>query len=123
MKKLFFAITVLCLAACTPNNNNTQGSDGYVFSQKQFSKNPVTINVITYNSFNDLRGALGKINYKDKVNTSSVVAFSVLSPPNYDTCTIHMIDPMISYQPEFIGHEFLHCLYGQWHVNNNSNGQ
>jgi hypothetical protein len=29
-----------------------------------------------------------------------------------------MVDPKVEYQPEFVGHEMLHCFYGQWHKNN-----
>lgn len=31
------------------------------------------------------------------------------------TCTIYTIDPSVSYQPEFIGHELMHCFHGAWH--------
>lgn len=32
-----------------------------------------------------------------------------------DSCTIHIVDPNKSYQPEYLGHELLHCYYGAWH--------
>lgn len=30
-------------------------------------------------------------------------------------CTIHVVDPAINYQPDVLGHEFAHCLFGRWH--------
>ena len=92
-----------------------QGADGYVFTSKQYEQNPVTVNIVTYKTQKDLYNA-AKARGADY---PKIVAFSVLTPQR-DTCTIHMIDPTVSYQPEYVGHEFLHCAYGQWHKNNES---
>lgn len=112
MFKKAAAIFLLFLTSCNPVPQ--KGADGYIFHEKQFEKSTVQINVVTYKSQADLQRALGN---RAGVDASNVVAFSVLRPP-FDNCTIHMVDPAVSYQPEFVGHEMLHCVYGQWHKNN-----
>jgi len=124
MKKIFLAL-VFVLLACKPTAN--KGADGYTFLQKQYSKSQVMINIVTYKTQRELDAAIQTYlnkshNSSDKnVIAAKIAAFSLLSPPNYNVCTIHMIDPTVSYQPEYIGHEFLHCVYGQWHKDNTVN--
>lgn len=112
MKKIF-SIALLLLASC--DQSPKQGKDGYTFGSKQYEQNPVTVNIITYKSQKDLY----QVAKSKGANYPEVVAFSVLTTKR-DTCTIHMLDPTVAYQPEFVGHEFLHCVYGQWHTNNDS---
>jgi hypothetical protein len=112
MKKISLAL-ILFLTACNPQPK--QGADGYKFGEKQYENQTVKVNIVTYKSSKEIQTAA-----KAKgANYPNVVAFSELQSP-YDTCTIHMIDPLVSYEPEFVGHEFLHCAYGQWHKDNNS---
>jgi hypothetical protein len=112
MKKVSLVL-VLFLAAC--NQQPKEGADGYKFGEKQYEKQTVKVNVTTYKSSKEVQASAKALG----ADYPGIVAFSVLQPP-YDTCTIHMIDPAVSYEPEFVGHEFLHCTYGQWHRDNNS---
>lgn len=112
MFKKMSMVLLLFLASCNPAPKS--GADGYTFGEKQYEKQTVQINIVTYKSQADLQRSLGN---RAGVDASNVVAYSVLRPP-FDTCTIHMVDPSVSYQPEFVGHEMLHCTYGQWHKNN-----
>ena len=112
MKKIL-ALSLLLLASC---NQPTVGADQYQFGKKQYENKQVTVSVITYNSKTELL----RESRKYGVNNPELVAFSLLNSNKQDVCTIHMMDPSVSYQPEFVGHEFLHCVYGQWHTNNDS---
>ena len=111
MKHIALIFVALLLGSCerTPN----KGADGYVFGQKQFHRNTVQVNVVTYTQ-PEFNKQLVKLKLPE-----TTVAFTELTYP-YDTCTMHIVDPSISYVPEFVGHEFLHCVYGQWHTNNES---
>ncbi len=101
------------LGACSPTKNT--GSDGYQFGKAQYEKTSVQVNVVTYKTKAEFDDAAKKYG----VISKELAAFSILRSP-YDQCTIHMIDPRTKYEPEFTGHEFLHCVYGQWHTNNDT---
>lgn len=112
MKKSSIALLLL-LASCSKGPQ--QGKDGYVFGDKQYEQSPVTVSVVVYPRQKDIYAAA-----KAKgANYPQVVAFSELTNDR-TKCTIHMIDPTVKYAPEFVGHEFLHCAYGQWHKDNNT---
>lgn len=112
LKKLFTTVLfAIALTSCKPTSNT--GADGYKFGEPQYEKQQVQVNIVTYKSQSDLLAAARQLG----VDNPDVVAFSVLRPP-FDVCTIHMVAPAVEYQPEFVGHEFVHCVYGQWHTNN-----
>lgn len=115
MLKKFLVIASLVLTSCSPQPK--QGDDGYIFGRKQYSNDQVLVSVVTYTDHNKLV-AEGKKHGADYPN---LVAFSLLNSKDKRVCTVHMMDPSVSYQPEFVGHEFLHCVYGQWHTNNDKN--
>ena len=114
MKRLLSLCVLALLSAC---NSKSPGADDYYFGKKQYEMSSVQVKIVTYPSSAALQKVAGdKYGVKAKEN---IAAFSVLRPP-FDKCTIHMVDPAVSYQPEFVGHEFLHCVYGQWHTDNSS---
>ena len=92
------------------------GSDGYRFGDKQYTQNKVTVDVVIYPTREELNREINR----RKLNTATtrVVAFTTLYKDDPTRCTIHMMDPAVEYAPEFVGHEFLHCVHGQWHKNN-----
>lgn len=107
-------LLALLLVACSDS-----AKDGYSFGTKSYTHNLVEVSVVTYTSREELRKA---IKNPEKLS-ESVMAFSVLYKKDgvaLPKCTIHMMDPAVVYEPEFVGHEFLHCVYGQWHTNNSS---
>ena len=119
LKKILIGLAVIGLIALLtllPNNGTGVGADGYQFGTPQHQKDNVQVQIVTYDS----RAALLKSAKSYGVKDERVAAFSVLKAPNYDVCIVHMVDPRVDYQPEFIGHEFTHCVYGQWHTDNQS---
>lgn len=110
MKKICIILALLVASCNQPVSN--RGADGYQFGDRQYERESVQVKIVTYKTKREFDAALRK--YKLPEET---VAFTELYPP-FDTCTIHMVDPAISYEPEFVGHEFLHCAYGQWHTSN-----
>jgi hypothetical protein len=116
MKKLAILSLFLVLTSC--NQPSNIGADNYQFGTKQYENSRVTVDIVTYNSRNDLLNEARKYG----VNNPELAAFSLLLENDQTKCTIHIMDPSVSYEPEFIGHELLHCVYGQWHTDNNSRG-
>ena len=89
------------------------GPDGYQFLTKDFTKSRVTIETKLYKSRADLRKAAAKVGLPD-----DTLAFAKQPDEPGQACTIHMLDPAVWYEPEIVGHEYLHCVFGQWHIRN-----
>lgn len=112
----FLVIAFNSLSSCT--DTKPTGKDGYKFGSKQYELNDVQVEVKTYQTYRALQKAAVDSD-KTLKDAKDIAAFSVINPSS-NTCTIHMIDPTVNYEPEFVGHEFLHCVYGQWHTDNDS---
>ena len=101
------------LASCGKSPSNV-GKDGYYFEKETLTRTDLQIHVVLVKDQTEMTKLLadhGRI-----VGDGSVVAaFSTYSQVE-PKCTIYMIDPKLSYQPEYIGHEFVHCVYGNWHT-------
>lgn len=113
MKYLTPVVTLL-LMACTPDSRS--GTDGYQFGQPQYTNHNLKIEIIEHRSRYELRQAAKQ----NGIFNEDVAAFSTISRSDSSRCTIHILDPHTSYEPEFIGHELVHCIHGQWHTNNES---
>jgi hypothetical protein len=116
MKKLFTATPLIIIAAfsivsCNPSPRSS--ADGYNFGNPTFEKTKVEVQFVTYKTRAEFLEAAKKRN----VDSLELQAFTELRSP-FNKCTIHVMDPRVKYQPEFIGHELAHCIYGQWHTSN-----
>ena len=106
----------LALVACGPTSDtNKVGKDGYYFEQETFTRTEFPVKIVLMPSAAALSAEIAKRNHiQGTVTAKNVAAFSVLRKDDL-TCTIYMVDPKISYEPEFFGHELVHCIYGVWH--------
>jgi hypothetical protein len=115
MYKVLFIAICLFLVGCDPVPNK-KGKDGYYFEQETFTRTDFPVEVKLMQSEQEMINELKKRSTKieGKVSPKDVAAFAVIRP-NDKKCTIYMLDPKVKYQPEYIGHEFVHCIYGVWH--------
>lgn len=89
-------------------------SDGHVWEGKEYSNGQVFVTVVEHKSAADIWKAYLAEGGEDIPGTT-LQAFTV-----YNTkamCTIHILDPDLYYEPEVIGHEFMHCVHGNFHPN------
>jgi hypothetical protein len=114
MKKLLLIPLLALLTSCDPAPQT--GSDGYKFGEKQYTQTQLNVEVVVYPD----RASLDKeVKRRGLVaDGNQIIAFTTLYTSDRTRCTIHMVDPASDYVPEFVGHEFLHCVYGQWHSSN-----
>lgn len=113
MRKILLALSLVALASC--NDASKTGVDGYTFGKPSFEKSEVKIKIVTYDNKKSFLEA-GK---KAGVNNPNLAAFALIPvDPTDNTCTVHIMSPKVSYEPEWYGHEFMHCYYGQWHTSN-----
>lgn len=90
------------------------GADGYYFEKETFTRTDIQVKIVLVQNQNEMTKLLEE-HGRTPAAGNQVAAFSSLSKETSE-CTIYMIDPKLSYQPEFIGHELVHCIYGNWHV-------
>jgi len=116
---VFSILLLIVLSLMTSCDTSPKtGSDGYKFGEKQYTQNELGVKIVTYSTRADFNQELKKRNLSTK--DGEIMAFSILFAEAPNLCVIHMMDPAVEYRPEFVGHEFLHCVYGQWHTNNKS---
>lgn len=108
MKKLLTLLLPFALIAC-----DTGSADGYKFEEKEFESLTPNIEFVPVENKAELvqrfKAANGHI-----PEDRELQAFSILYPDT-NTCIVFIIDPVRSYEPEWIGHEVVHCIYGRFH--------
>ncbi len=109
------ALLILSAAFALTSCNNNTGADGYVFGEPQYVKTDLKVEVVLHPS----QEALVEVAKEYGVTDPNVMAFSLINPKT-NVCKVHIVNPAVDYVPEFIGHEFTHCVYGQWHTDNAS---
>jgi hypothetical protein len=94
----------LLLAGC-----NQSAADGYRFERAEWFRSEQTLAVVAHPNLEELRKAADKAGAKGE---GKIMAWGAIGK---DRCTIHIVDPVKGYAPEYIGHEVTHCIYGRWH--------
>lgn len=84
--------------------------DGYRFDEKEFERTPVTVSIVTHETVADLRAAAPPAATVGEDH--DLMAWSEIRGSR---CEIHVVDPAVAYQPEWLGHELAHCVWGRWH--------
>lgn len=111
MQKSKWLILLCFLLSCSKPIQ--EGKDGYTFETKQFDRSKVYVNLVLFDSHSELLNEGWKLGIPRVLNRE-LVAFSRVSLDK-NQCTIYLVDPQEEYQPEFLGHELAHCLWGKWH--------
>lgn len=108
-------VTILATLVACDNPSKQKGKDGYYFEKESFTRTEFPVEIVLVKDAAQMEAEIKKRkNIHGKVEANMVAAFSVIRT-NDPKCTIYMIDPKNKYQPEFIGHELAHCIYGVWH--------
>jgi len=116
MKLLIVFLATLFLVGCdTSSPSKDKGKDRYWFETKEYEKTELGVSVRLYANKADLQLAAKA---KGITNWEYIQAFGVLKP-YINSCTIHIVDPMNNYEPEYYGHELAHCIWGKFHNNQN----
>lgn len=110
MKALAAAALALTLCGC----GQQPAADGYTFAKKEFQHETPVMQVIVHPSLADLRKTAPAAATDSIDQQHELMAYSILRPNG--RCEVHVVDPAASYQPEWMGHEFAHCIWGRWHA-------
>jgi len=106
----WFFVVLAVSVGC--EQSKQKGGDGYYFESATMQRSHFETNVVLVKSPEDMVRAANDRGAKVPSNRE-IAAFAILGK---DTCTIYMLDPQVTkYDPAFIGHEFTHCVFGEWH--------
>ena len=87
------------------------GIEGYWFHGKEFSNLDQNIRVVLFDNEAKFRAmAIKTFGY---AQGRKIRGFAVWSE---EGCTIYIKDPEWVYEPEVLGHELAHCLWGKFHT-------
>lgn len=100
---------------------SVKGVDGYAFHSKEYTNETVLVTIKIFKNRKEFNDAAQKLGIKIDYGKEYLMAFS-LTEKDPRFCTIYMVDQEVEYAPQYVGHEFLHCVHGQWHISNDSKG-
>ena len=106
----FVMFVVLLTMAIVSIANNPQATDGYIFEGKQFTNQDIRVRMVYYDDLDELQLEADIRGFAD---SQHIMAFAQ-SDRKY--CEIHTMDPEVEYKPERYGHELMHCIHGNWHL-------
>ena len=111
--KYIIVLMLMAITGCTSigSPKYKYGSDDYRFLVKEYENlNPEVHFILLKDEaeYNSVRKReLG-------IKWDSVSAFTLWIPET-GKCTVFIKDPSWSWEPELIGHEVAHCIWGRWH--------
>jgi hypothetical protein len=75
---------------------------------------PLSITWVMHADRASLQKSWAQITASDahQIEASKVAAFSQIRAGR---CIIHFVDQRVAFEPEHLGHELAHCIYGAWH--------
>lgn len=91
------------------------GVDGYTYETKATNITEARVKIVRFQSYKELTEYI-KANYNKEIS-SLIAGYTVaLQGTNGEAfCIIYIVDPSILYRPEYIGHELVHCIDGNFH--------
>ena len=119
-KVLSSALICVGLVSCSKN-----ASDDYHFEQKEYTLLEQKFEFVVVDNITEWNSLVEQYVGADG---GDIGAFSRLrlnrEDPNLagSECIVYIKDPEWVYEPEFIGHEIVHCLYGKWHPSQRGKG-
>ena len=113
MKTLLVALLLLSVGVGAQKLGK-YGTDDFMFLQKEIENLTPGVEFIlakNQKEFDDFRKEFLGSNWKN------VSAFTLWNEDK-GTCKIYIKDPVWKYEPELIGHEVAHCIWGRFHKGN-----
>lgn len=93
------------------------GSDKYEFERSYYSADKAYVEIHRYSNSEEMLEAVQVYNPEFVPTEGRILkGYAFFSYEDGTAlCSIHILDPRVSYEPEFIGHEFVHCIHGKFH--------
>ena len=114
MKNLFYILICVFLSSCAIQQNTPDrvtAKDGYRFLIKEYENLEPGVQFILIRNEEEREQMMKKV----FGNRWKKIAGFTYWNENKKTCRIVVPDPAWKYQPEVIGHEVAHCIWGKFH--------
>ena len=108
LKILFAALALTSLSSC---GTQIPASDGYTFDKQDFYRDDIHVKIVQFDNRKEFEAEAARVGIE---NTSVVMAFTTVSLSE-PVCTIRVMNIPNDYEPKWIGHELIHCMYGNFH--------
>lgn len=123
-KVLGSALLLLLISSC---DTEQKASDDYYFEDKEYTlieQDYIFVVVDNKEEWNDLVKQYVGPGYKgDQMGAFSRLRLNRQDPNLAGSeCIVYIKDPTWTYEPEYIGHEIVHCLFGKWHPSQRGKG-
>lgn len=97
------------------HSEDYRAPDGYIFNKKTFTRYELQLKIVVVRDAIDLQKAYDRIYPKIPWKKKALLkGFAVLNEGT-KTCEIYIVDPQVQYEPQYLGHELVHCMYGFFH--------
>ena len=106
----WFAIAAgfaLLVAGC----NRQPAADGYKFEKHEFQRSDIEVSIVQFGNRSDFEKAAKA---KGIADPAALAAFGAVATDE-PRCTIYAMYIPNNYEPEYLGHELTHCIYGRFH--------
>lgn len=117
---IFFVL----LSSC---DTDQKASDAYYFEEKEYTlieQDYIFVVVENKEEWNELvKQYVGDGYAGDQMGAFSRLRLNRQDPNLAGSeCIVYIKDPTWQYEPEYIGHEIIHCLFGKWHPSQRGKG-
>ena len=128
MNRLFILALLAFTTACATNTKpydddgfeqdikraKSRSSDGFYFIYKEYENTTPGVEFVLIGN----KVEWDRIRRKELgIEWETISAFTKWNE-EAGTCKIYIKDPAWKYEPELIGHEVAHCIWGRWHKEN-----
>jgi hypothetical protein len=118
IKKFLLLLTFSCAALLhsrLAQSDLPLSSDGYYIESAEVRRTNFSFVFHPMKDKKELVESYNKIYFgNDSPTSSTLKGFYVWDGKN-NTCHIYIINPITLYEPEYLGHELTHCLFGHFH--------
>jgi hypothetical protein len=86
-----------------------KGTDGYRVDKAEYDHSRINLVVYKYRTEKEFRAAVARTGESRRVEGLTY------SSPDTTECVMLVRDPAFRYEPDTLGHELTHCIYGSFH--------
>jgi hypothetical protein len=111
---LFLTFCIVSFGAAQSQNFVSISKDGYYIESAAVRRTHFSVVFHPMKDQSELTDAWNVI-YNDDITLKFGLKGFYVWDEAHNTCHIYVVNPITQYEPEYLGHEFTHCLYGNFH--------